>query len=477
MRNIIDLVSSYPTTLYHAAPSSERENILMIGLQAEGDGIFFEEHIPDRKPGIDVWEVDARGLPIYNENGGWLDWTNTVIPPSRLNLLSDRIDENTIVPIMEAWFGPALLWRNAMTKWLETYQSDAHCHFEMSGSDHVYIENVGQAELMKQMCDLADRYAIVLIASLDGKRKKAVDRYVNYGFDVKPDDNTVVREPQNTPDHPEPLVEAPIEDISHIGDWNKSSSFNHEQDRKLLTNPKAISKIKSMWRYPEEVLYKIVLVNHPDGRPATGNQEVGIVDENWLKERMPRTADEILQVMRGDCVNIIYTNNSGTGRMPLTGWVLAHRFGHALQASRGSNESYYWKDATDTFIRYIEPIAKDYNLPTRGTSRAISDNIQFGRSNSRRALMNAICTFRSARENKIIRPYEAIYELFAQYITTGSIRFNALPQTIKWGPTTFSYQHLDNIDQDSRNLEDLAYELEQYFATAIHYAVGNILVM
>jgi hypothetical protein len=44
-----------------------------------------------------------------------------------------------------------------------------------------------------------------------------------------------------------PLSEAPIEDFNTIGDFDKSSSFRKPIDRKLVTLPKSVAKIKAKW--------------------------------------------------------------------------------------------------------------------------------------------------------------------------------------------------------------------------------------
>lgn len=258
------------------------------------------------------------------------------------------------------------------------------------------------------------------------------------------------------------ITEMPIGDITHLGNWEKNSSFR-TQDRKLLTNPKAITKIKSMWKGPEGIQFNIMLLNHAEGTGQFGNGEAGIVTDEWLKKNMPRSYDDIKNAMRENEVNIVYINNSGSPRNPMTGWVMAHRLAHALNARQSS---FYFKEAEKVFDRYTQFFADQYGMGNNKLRHDIDKN--------RLALLRAICTFKSARENNIARPYEAFYELFAQYIITGKIKFNPLPDNLKWGTTYYRYQHSSN---DNGALDDFAFGLTEYFETAIHYAVGKILIM
>ena len=146
------------------------------------------------------------------------------------------------------------------------------------------------------------------------------------------------------------LFEAPISDISFTGDWEKNSSFR-AQDRKLLTNPKAITKIKAMWKFPEDINFNIICVNHKE---AKNHIEVGLVDKEYIIKGFAETGDEIYKNLKGDEINVIFTNNNGSEGVPMTGWIMAHRLGHAINVSnrrRGrENEIYYWNEATNYYI-------------------------------------------------------------------------------------------------------------------------------
>ncbi len=275
------------------------------------------------------------------------------------------------------------------------------------------------------------------------------------------------------------LSEAPIEDINLLGNWDKNSSFRDPRDRKLLTNPKAITKIKGMWKYPEEVGYNILLINNSEANRHTEVGDVGpaggTTDEHELLRMFPNTWAEIKPYIRSDQINIIFTNNKGAERVPMTGWIMAHRLGHVMyRKNRGqkNNVTHFFDEATREFNRIISDVMKQYNMAPAGYR---SEPLM---STNSLPLISAVCSFKAARENNLRNPFEAIFDLFAQYIFLGKIKFNDIPTSIKWKRATYTYNGNADYDYDNRSIkDDLAGELQDFFETALHYAVGRIYVM
>lgn len=272
------------------------------------------------------------------------------------------------------------------------------------------------------------------------------------------------------------LDEMPMTAITQVGDWGKNSSFK-DQDRKLLNNPKATSKMKAMWNYPEEVDYNVILINNPEAKKHTEVGLIGAADEakNWLTRQMPKTAPEIIPMLDSAQINIIYTNNSGAERVPMTGWIMAHRFGHAIMRM---GKSQYYDEAANTLSRYLGDLAEQYGIPLNGVGYGDRRNNAL-LSTTTRNLMTQICTFKSARDNNLRNTFEAMHELFAQYIITGKLTFNPVPRMAKVGNSKYFYRGSEREYQDDCHViqHDLSYELEQFFETAIHYAVGRTFVM
>jgi len=72
-----------------------------------------------------------------------------------------------------------------------------------------------------------------------------------------------------------------------------------------------------------------------------------------------------------------------------------------------------------------------------------------------------------------------VYELFAQYIINGTVKFNPPPRSIKVGNSTYMFRHDDEDYKRtiSAIVDDLPYELNSYFEAAINSSVGKVLVM
>ena len=101
------------------------------------------------------------------------------------------------------------------------------------------------------------------------------------------------------------------------------------------------------------------------------------------------------------------------------------------------------------------------------------------------ALFNSIGTQRSSRSNEIKRPYEFLYELFAQYLGTGTITLNPLPTNLGYGrqvwgnPSKYLNLKPEFRDEEVRQYESqgMGDDLTEYFAEVLRSCVGNIYVM
>jgi hypothetical protein len=259
------------------------------------------------------------------------------------------------------------------------------------------------------------------------------------------------------------LFEAPIEDISHVGDWSRNSSFK-EPDRKLLTNPKAIKKITDKWQ-KTSVNFNIYLVNNAEANRYT---EVGKVPLQWLEEKMPKTFP--LLDIKHNAVNLIFTNNKGTEKVPMTAWIMAHRFGHVVYRARFPIFYSAEKILLDTMILILQD----------GYGKHLSLKRYTG-TDTNRILVNfysIIGTMKSARDKNIRSNYEFLFELLAQYMLSGNIKFNRLPLNAKMGKDTFNFVGPDtDLEYYNGILDDCANELANKFTYLLQSCVGEILVM
>ncbi len=284
------------------------------------------------------------------------------------------------------------------------------------------------------------------------------------------------------------LFEAPIEDFNLIGNWSKNSSFRHEQDRKLLTNPKAQEKIKQQW-IKTKVPFNLLFVNTPE---ANRHTEVGEVSGQWLQEKMPKAFPQMK--LRDDAVNVIFTNNKGDERFPMTAWIMAHRFGHVV--ARNDWKSYLvapqpqvqeFTDAMNLVFERVSDLFRDaygYKREIRQKYNGHSEYEykQWRASQSRLvSFFQEIGTMRSARNKDLRNAFEFFPELLAQYMLSGKITFRPLPKSIRYGRFGHSWLAFTGNDHDydyyNGHLRDLAEGLEDQFNELLHAVIGRIFVM
>jgi hypothetical protein len=63
-------------------------------------------------------------------------------------------------------------------------------------------------------------------------------------------------------------------------------------------------------------------------------------------------------------------------------------------------------------------------------------------------LFHAIGTQRSSRQELLQRPFEFLYELFAQFLQTGKIKLNMLPSNIPYGSSKWGRKNSMNANPD-----------------------------
>jgi hypothetical protein len=289
------------------------------------------------------------------------------------------------------------------------------------------------------------------------------------------------------------LIEAPIEDLNLIGNWDKSSSFNQAQDRKILSNPRAQEHLKHKWA-KTVVPFNMYFVNSPGAAKVA---ETGEVDQAWIDEKLPKIAAQIH--LRDDAVNVIYTNNRGDERLPMTAWIIAHRLGHATNRPGNYNyqtqtsEPQVWEqqEVKDLIFAYLAPIFRDgygYDYFPDSERRYEKKQSNFANpTNANRseqillAFFEAIGTMRSARSKNIRQYFEFYYELFAQYIITGKVTFNPLPKRLSFGRFGQDGLSFKGSEHDyayyNDQLQGLAEALGDYFDTLMHALVGRTFVM
>jgi hypothetical protein len=264
-------------------------------------------------------------------------------------------------------------------------------------------------------------------------------------------------------------TEAPLADYQPLGDFERGKGgFRHAVDKQLVTNPVTIGKAyKFFSRTPYDIRIFPVQV-----RGGGGWLETGEVDNVTLSKIVG--ADNARRILAGqgpDNITIVFTNNTGAERVPLTPWMMAHRMGHAMRRRIGGGGDKSWYAADRHFWHSINTILRDYYGITN-----ITPEIE-------NALLNAIGTMRSARQRRISRNWEMVYELLAQYLNTGEVTFNPAPAELvsrrqAWGhPRLLRRIGKTEQQEASQMLETLSYDMELMFNDVMSNALGRIYVM
>ena len=299
--------------------------------------------------------------------------------------------------------------------------------------------------------------------------------------------NTKEREAANAQ---EPVAEDTVDEMAlstykTMGDFDKPGPFTGA-DKKLVPHAKNIEKATKFF---EQTPYDFRLFF--SNIPGTGKYgEYGPMTPDQIRKIFGADAEEIIQGSE-DAITVVYVGNRGEAKVMLTPWVMAHRLGHAINAgARGTRTGHVWTAAEKHFFTTVNStLAEHYGKVDRGPSsylgRPKAEQANINLTPEYNALFNAIGTQRSSTTGKILRPYEFLYEIFAQYLGTGKITFNPLPANLTYGrkafgnPTKFMNIKPEYRDEFSRKeaADRLAYDMELMFDSVLSGSVGKILVM
>jgi hypothetical protein len=274
------------------------------------------------------------------------------------------------------------------------------------------------------------------------------------------------------------LVEMPINKLELMGKWapNDRPRGYNQQDIGILTNPKGVEKIHKVWSNTKQK-FDIYFIRSPKAQKYT---QVGITTSQWIKEAIGVDIQP-----NPDSITVVFTQNKGVEKIPMTGWAMAHRLGHALVYD-ATNSRYN----PGPLAEFFEQVDKDF---ARLTSQLFpnSQPDEYGRYANPNAvkpihLAYAVGTMKSARERNLFRVQEFAFELFAQYLLTGKVKFNPLPRNIlrtnqmAWGrpaPRTNWIRDEATFNKVQNEIENLPYHYEDMLELALADLEGKIIVM
>jgi hypothetical protein len=280
------------------------------------------------------------------------------------------------------------------------------------------------------------------------------------------------------------LNEVPLlpDGYTTMGDFNKPGPFKGP-DKKLVPHPTNILKTQ---RFLEKTPYDFRLFF--SNISGTGKySEYGPADAAKLREIFGN--EQAQQIINGsdDAITVVFVGNKGDAKVPLTPHMMAHRFGHAIQAGqRGKQVWSTWGEAEKHFFSQVNSMLEEYYGKASSSRFGVTPaSMRDDLTPEYNALFNAIGTQRSSRNNEIKRPYEFLYEIFAQYLGTGKVTFKPLPGNLGYGRKVWGNpsQYL-NMKPEYKNNEDareaaeiLGRDMEYMFDDVLSSSVGKIFVM
>jgi hypothetical protein len=281
------------------------------------------------------------------------------------------------------------------------------------------------------------------------------------------------------------INEAPLGDYELIGNFDKTGgAFRKDVDRKLVSHPVTQQKAEIFFKELPNNL-RLFFVNKPG---LTKHRESGSYTPDQIRTIMGPDADQIINGSE-DSITVVFLGNYGVNWKMMTPWIMAHRIGHAMSAdSRGKrDDEHAWPIAERAFFSTINNVlSKVYRVnPVEQSwaSRSNRDRYMPGYSEAYRALFQAIGTQKSSREGKLNRPYEFLYELFAQFIQKGYVTLNPFPQSLgygrkAWGRTTrYMSQDREQSQYMSTMTNIIQNDLTIVFTDVLNEMEGKIFLM
>lgn len=279
------------------------------------------------------------------------------------------------------------------------------------------------------------------------------------------------------------LLEMPISNFKRIGDFSIPISYKKEIDRTLLTNPKSVEKIIRDWS-KTDFDFDLIFINKKGLRKF---YEIGEISEEYLRNNMKISENE-LQI-NPDSITIIFTSNRGAQWKMMTSWIIAHRVGHALLRNFNSNN----KDSTSTeYNEYINSLRKKISIFLKKVYNINTDesfsfyDFDFKNESKKKLILKNVAhqlgSMKSARDQNLRNFYEFAHELFAQYIITGKIKLNLLPQKLfigygPYGKKEYKYGFKNEYELLQNAIDDLQYDIENSINEILNSAIGKIFVI
>jgi hypothetical protein len=273
------------------------------------------------------------------------------------------------------------------------------------------------------------------------------------------------------------LFEAPIEAIHTYGDMSNPQSLRGS-DIRLVSSETGQEKIKRvLFNIPVPVVLHFVnipvnmkgknLVKHLKQNPVIFTPEE--FTKKYGKYRIKLN-------VYPNAVNVVYLENEGGNRLPLTPWIIAHRMMHMFIYARKSLPDSMHRFA-NIYREYMEILFELLEI-TYDRNHFICLEIIYN-----------ILPTKAARKRNLNSAGEMWIELFALYCVTGKVYFNSLTieqfMTIMKNSVRFpnylsneqKQEYQEKLDTFNIEMKNLAEELSTIYLDLLQENIGRILVL
>ncbi len=265
----------------------------------------------------------------------------------------------------------------------------------------------------------------------------------------------------------------------NVGTDDEASSF-HSDDRKLLNSEKAIAKIKRVWHSSvvDVDLFTLDVKVSPEAALDIGIDGHSFEDGVTLQdiERIKGLDDIVHHSPQFDpnAISMVLTNNAGGERLPLTGWIIAHRLFHCLQmvshvpgSGRGgttSNSKSLYNAMMDVNIQYKAVIGDLKNV-----------------ASSAYGIACMIGSTKACRDGNLSHYEEFLPECFAQYMLRGKVTLRPFPSEdttiiMRNQPVEVRINRA-NLLYGNRDIKSFEDYLNKAFAQIVNLAKGLVVAI
>ena len=295
--------------------------------------------------------------------------------------------------------------------------------------------------------------------------------------------------------------EAPISDFKPMGDYG--DEIDHDQydmgyapawtpgEKKKIFKKTWQNKVAKSWSKTKNNYILIPVA----GQDAYNYDiiERGVVDTNEIQEDFEE-GYEFLQELNiidqqgqrtqqhKDKTVVFFLGNAAADWVATSGWMLLHRLGHGSRTTRGKENPAYTQILTQ-IIQGLQSIYGNFGVDIRLDANYNSNRYKNSSAWADYGLQK-IMTTGSARRNKVRDRFEGLYEMWAQYLNSGSVKLKA-PDSIDLTnvnsvPDPKVEQELTEMDKDilSGSIEDLEETLNGELFPAFEQSIaGEIILM